>query len=334
MSEQILSQEEVGALLSAMDKGEVDLQADPSANPVVENYGLNSKKITLHDRFGALDEVYDTYKMSLQKSLSSLLQRSVEVEFVSSEISRFSDFLEPFDNPTSLNVFTMEPLIGSALLAIGGDLVFSLIDCMCGGKGKPLPQLREFTLIEQRMIRKLVGEMLKNLETAWRCIYPLKVSLTGSKTNPEFIRLYDSNDSVLHIIFSINGQEFSGNIHLCLSYLMLEPMKDKVASKYLEKGESAGAWSSELEELLRKTHVEVTAELGRTISYTVRDLLELERGDIIRLSTGPQDSVMVRVEGVAKYHGFPGVVKGNRAIQISELCHENGGLNRNGWRDG
>jgi flagellar motor switch protein FliM len=176
--------------------------------------------------------------------------------------------------------------------------------------------------------------MLKNLETAWRCIYPLKVSLTGSKTNPEFIRLYDSNDSVLHIIFSINGQEFSGNIHLCLSYLMLEPMKDKVASKYLEKGESAGAWSSELEELLRKTHVEVTAELGRTISYTVRDLLELERGDIIRLSTGPQDSVMVRVEGVAKYHGFPGVVKGNRAIQISELCHENGGLNRNGWRDG
>jgi flagellar motor switch protein FliM len=330
MSEQILSQEEVGALLSAMDKGEVDLQADPSTNPVVENYGLNSKKITLREQFGALDEVYDTYKTSLQKSLSTLLQRSVEVEFVSSEISTFIDFLKVFSNPTSFNIFSMEPLIGSALLAIGPDLVFSLIDCMCGGSGKPLAQQREFTLIEQRMTRKLVQEMLKKLEVAWRSICPLKISLTSSKTNPEFIHLYKPNDSVLHIMFSINGQEFSGNIHLCLSYLMLEPIKDEMSSRYLKGGESTGTWSSELKELLRKTRVEVTAELGRTTSYTVRDLLELERGDILRLSTGPQDSVAVKVEGVAKYRGFPGVVKGNRAIKISELCHENGGFDRHG----
>jgi len=330
MSEQILSQEEVGALLSAMQNGDVALETDAEGDTQVESYDLTSKRIMLRDRFAALDQVYDRLKTSLSNSLSSSLQRPIELEFVSSEMAKFGEFMSAFHNPTSFNMFGMEPLIGTALLTIEPGLIFSLIDCMFGGNGKPLSKIREFTVIEQRMISSLANDALKNWEKAWECVYTLKCSLKHTETKPKFVHLFGPDDSVIVAVFSINGEEFSGNIHWCISPLMLEPIKDKLSSDHPGGADPENRWGASIQGLLAKIQVKMTAELGKTTNHAVRDLLNLKLGDVIKLNTGPRDPATITVEEIPKYLGFPGVLKGNRAVQISGLLRQDGGINKDG----
>ena len=325
MSDQILSQEEIDALLSAMDSGEVVLEDEEKQDAEVKAYDLTSKGVMLREQFYALEQVYEKFGSLSRHSISSSLQRAFEVDFVSTEIIKFGDFLKAFSNPTSFNIFSVEPLIGSALLVIEPDLVFSLVDCMFGGTGRPLTQERDFTLIEQRMMRKFSEEVLENYEKAWGIVYNVKLAIKKTETKCEFVHMVPPNDLVLVTVFSISGEEFSGNIHFCLSYLMLEPIKETLSSRYVQDDELSNTWDMQLRKLLRKTRVGVVAELGRTESHTFRDLLNFREGDIIKLNRGPQDPVVVMVEAVPKYEGFPGVVKGNRAVQISQLFRQRGG---------
>lgn len=327
MSEQILSQEEIGALFSAIEKGEVDLGTEKKDDSEVKSYDLTSKRVMLRDQFAALDQVYDRFKTSLSNSLSSSLQKQIKIEFVSSEITRFGEFINAFPNPTGFNMFGMEPLIGTALLAIEPSLIFSLIDCMFGGEGKPLSEIREFTIIEQRMIAKFAEDVLKNWEKAWKRVCSLKCSVKATETKPEFVHLFDLNDSVIVIVFSINGDEFSGNIHWCISHLMLEPIKDRLSSGHLLDVDKENRWGARINDLLKKIKVKITVELGTSANHSIRDLLNLKLGDVIKLNTGPCDPATIAVEEIPKYLGFPGVIKGNRAVQISELLRQDGGIN-------
>jgi len=210
----------------------------------------------------------------------------------------------------------MDPLIGSALLGLEPNLVFSLIDCMFGGSGKPMEEVREFTIIEERMMKKFTGEVLRTLERAWEIVYSVRIAAKKTETKPEYVHLVSPDELLIVIVLAVTGSEFSGNLHLCVPYRMLEPIKDELSSRYLREKEMEEAFSSQLQALLRDTSVMVVSELGRT-HQTVRELINLKVDDVIRLTTGPDDPVVVNVEKVPKYYGYPGIVKGNRAVQIS-----------------
>lgn len=320
MSENVLSQEEIDALLGAMDQGDVDFDLDnPEKKEIeVKKYDLMAQGAMLRHQFYALEEVYDKFSSLLETTMSTSLHKSMGVEMVSTEMVKYGEFIQAFSNPTSFAAFTMDPLIGTSLLAIEPSLVYSLIDCMFGGSGKPFEDIREFTFIEQRMMKKFSIEVFKDLEKAWEIVFPVKVSLKKTETKPEYVHLVSPEDLLIVIVLSITGEEFSGNMHLCISYRMLEPIKDKLSSKYLREKDLVDAFSSQLQALIRETDVTVVSELGRT-HHTVKDLLNLKVNDIIRLDRGPADPLNVNVENVPKYLGFPGVVKGNRAIQLTAL---------------
>ena len=324
MSDQILTQEEIDALLSAMDSGEVDLEEEAKSETEVVAYNLTSQNIMLRDQFYALEEVYDKFATLFEAHLSSVLQRSMEVEFVSTEMVKYQECISAFSSPTSFTVFTMDPLIGSAMLAIEPRLVYSLIDCMFGGDGKPTERMREFTLIEQRMVRRFASEVLTNLQQAWKTIDPISIAIKRAEIKPEFVHLASPNDLMVVIVFAVKGREFSGNIHLCIPYLMLEPIKDKLSSKYLRGKNQEHTWSEQLEMLLQDTPVTIIAELGIT-SRSVKDLLDLQVNDVLQLNTGPEDLITLTVDHVPKYLGFPGIIKGNRAVEIAALLQKNGG---------
>ena len=326
MSDQILTQEEIDALLSAMDSGEVDLEEEAKSETEVVAYNLTSQNIMLRDQFYALEEVYDKFATLFEAHLSVVLQRSMEVEFVSTEMVKYQECISAFSNPTSFSVFTMDPLIGSAMLAIEPRLVYSLIDCMFGGDGKPTDRMREFTLIEQRMVRRFASEVLACLEQAWKTIDPIRIDIKRAEIKPEFVHLASPNDLMVVIVFAVKGQEFSGNLHLCIPYLMLEPIKDKLSSKYLRGKNQEHTWSEQLEMLLQDTPVTIIAELG-IATRSVKDLLDLQVNDVLQLNTGPEDLITLTVDHVPKYLGFPGIIKGNRAVEIAALLQKNGGEN-------
>lgn len=323
MADQILTQEEIDALLSAMDRGDVNIdpeRREPEAVP----YNLTAQGSLLRDQFSALEEVYDKFAALLNGSLSALLQRPIEVEFVSTEMVKYQECIHGFSAPTSFIIFSMEPLIGSALLALEPGLVFSLIDCMFGGRGRPLGRLRDFTQLEQRMIHKLALEILGQFQKAWQIVHPVKMSVKKTESKPEYVHLVSPNEMMVVIVFAVKGQEFTGQVHFCISYLMLEPIKEKLSLKYQREKDIENTWSEQLQRLLQDTPVGLIAELGRT-QQTVRTILNLQRDDVILLPTGPEDSIVISVDHVPKYLAYPGVIKGSRAVEIAARFGPNGG---------
>ncbi len=326
MSNQVLTQEEIDALLSAMERGDVDMEQETKKDVEAAPYNLTSQNLMLRDQFSALEEVYDKFTRLVQDTLSSSLQRSVVIEFVSTEMVKYQEFIGAFSSPTSFNLFSMEPLVGTALLCIEPNLVFSLIDSMFGGDGKPTTRVREFTQIELRMIKKFGSDVLIKLEQAWSSIYAIKMTLKKMETKPEFVQLVSPNDIMLIIVFALKGPEFSGNFHIAIPYLMMEPIKEELSPKYLREKDRGHTWAPQLKELLKDTFVSVIAELGKT-TQTVRDLLSLQVEDVIKLKTGPDDLISISVDQVPKYQGYPGIIKGNRAVEIVKLLNTNGGIN-------
>jgi flagellar motor switch protein FliM len=323
MPDQILTQEEIDALLSAMDRGDVDLKQTP-AEAEASPYNLTAQSIALRDQYSVLEEVYDKFAVLLQGSLSALLQRAIEVEFVSTEMVKYQACIGAFSSPTSFITFTMEPLIGSALLAIEPGLVFSIIDCMFGGRGKPLSRVRDFTPLEQRIIHKLALEILGQLQKAWQIVQPVQISVKKTESKPEYVHLLSAHDMLVVIVFAVKGKEFTGNVHFCLSALMLEPIKEKLSPKYQREKDIENTWSLPLQRLLQDTPVTLIAELGRT-RQTIGNILNLQPDDVILLPTGPEDSILISVDHVPKFRAYPGVIKGSRAVEIAARLTPNGG---------
>jgi flagellar motor switch protein FliM len=278
----------------------------------------------LRDQFYALEEVYDKFATLFEAHISSVLQRSMEVEFVSTEMVKYQECISAFSSPTSFTIFSMAPLIGSAMLAIEPRLVYSLIDCMFGGDGKPTERMREFTLIEQRMVRRFASDVLADLQQAWKTIDPINITINRTEIKPDFVHLASPSDLMVVIVFVVKGKEFSGNLHICLPYLMLEPIKDKLSSKFLRSKNQEHTWGEQLQMLLKDTPVTIIAELGIT-KRSVQNLLDLQVNDILQLNTGPEDLITLTVDHIPKYLGFPGIIKGNRAVEIAALLHKNGG---------
>jgi flagellar motor switch protein FliM len=225
--------------------------------------------------------------------------------------------MQQFSHPTNFNIFSMEPLIGTGVIVFEPGLVFSLIDCMFGGDGKPLNTVREFTMIELRMIRKFVREILKDLKSAWKIAIELNIDFVKDESKPEFVNIATPNDLMVVIVFAIKGGEFAGNMHLCIPYMLLEPIKSKLSSSYMREKARQHIFSAQIQNLLKDSNVTVVAELGRTVQ-TVRDILSFEVDDILKLNNGPDDLITITVEDVPKFRGSPGVIKGNRAVQITD----------------
>jgi flagellar motor switch protein FliM len=131
---------------------------------------------------------------------------------------------------------------------------------------------------------------------------------------------------MLVVVFVIKGAEFSGNFHFAIPHLMMEPIKEKLSPKYMRDKDTENSWAPQLKDLLKNTPVTVIAELGKT-TQTVRDLLNLQVDDVIKLTSGPDDLIFISVDQVPKYQGYPGIIKGSRAVEIVKLLNTNGGKN-------
>ena len=329
MSEQILSQEEIDALLGAMASGEVDIEPDdPQSEDIdpseIEAYDLTSKNILLQNQFYALEEVNDKFTKFLKNFLTTSIQQKIDAKFISTEMVTFDSFLQGFSPPTCFHIYTMEPLIGSALMAIDQNLVFSLVECMFGGTGKTKSYERDFTAIEMRLMSRIAIGILDAFESAWELIYSVTTDLKKSESNPEYVHLFNPNDLVLSETYSIVGKQFSGNIYFCMSYLMLEPIKELLSSRFVREKDTDHSWDDQIKELMDTTEVNITAELGRTI-YSIRDLVNMQAGDIVPLNSGPNEKIRINVEKIPKFLGFPGVVNGNRAVELVKQISKNGG---------
>jgi len=314
----ILDQDEVDALLRGLSGGEIEAEADiPEDDSGVVSFDLANQDRIIRGRMPVLEIVNDRFARLCTNALANAMRKRVDLNPISIDMSKFGDFMRSLPVPTSINIFKMDPLRGNALLVVDSRLVFALVENFFGGAGsQPKVEGRDFTPIEQAIVDRVVKIALSNMEDAWRPVHEVHIELTRSEINPQFAAIVPPSDVVIVVTFEVELENAIGSLIVCLPYATLEPIRSKLhASFQSERLEVDHAWIARFKERLLETPVQLVIELGQT-QISGRQLLNLEIGDILLLNTDTEQLLEAEVEGVRKFYGLPGVVKGNKAFQV------------------
>jgi flagellar motor switch protein FliM len=320
MSE-ILSQDEVDSLLDGLDSGEVETAADISeiAEERVEGvvaYDFTSQDKVVRARMPTFDVINERLSREVRATLSSLLQTNVDVSANPFDTLKFSEFVRSLPVPTSLHVFRMEPLRGHGLVVFESQLVYNLIDTFFGGEalGKARVEGREFTRIEEVMIKKAVVAVLKNIEASWAPIEMVKASLIRSEMNPQFTAIVLPTDLVIVTRFEIELEQAAGNLVVCYPYSMIEPMRHKLSASGIqaEIEEIDYNWRRMIKEVILNSEVDLRILLGKT-EITGERLLYMQPGDVIQLDNDASAPLSCFVGGACetdRFHWCPAGISG------------------------
>jgi flagellar motor switch protein FliM len=320
MEEKILSQEEIDALLAGLAEGKIETEPEKKVDVgEVKPFDFRNYTISARLRIPGLEVISEQLIRSLRMHISTILREAIDIHSLPLYMERFKDFLNRIPVPTSIHIFKLEPLKGQSLLVIDSTLAFLFIERFLGGERKHVKvEGREFTSIEQKLIKKVVNIIFNELEKAWRNIIPVKAKYIRGEVNPQFARVLMPEETVIVTGYNIELEAISGKILFCYSLNTLQPFKEKLYSPYQSEEYIDLAWRKSLERYVLSSEIDLSAILGKTI-ITLEDLLNLEEGDVIVLDKKIEEPVEIYVEGVPKMLGKLGVFKNRMAIQVQKF---------------
>jgi len=319
---QILSQNEVDALLKGITGGEVETEQGLLPEDAVEEATLYD--LTKPDKAVKLPKlvvITDKFSRTFRITLSNTIRKLAEVSFDTSDVKRFDEFLKEIPVPANINIFSMEPLRGFNILLIDSVLVFYFVDVLFGGSGSDRTKVegREFTSIENTVIKKIAKAILEDWSKAWESFVSVKSEYVRAEVNPQFAMVVPPNELCIAISFNIEIENVAGVITICVPFSNLEPIKDKLTGDYsIEETTKDPFWSKTIRNEVQSVPVEVKVELGKTM-LRGRELIALSVGDIVPLNKFVAADLNVVVEGVPKFKGQPGTHHGNNSVQITKL---------------
>jgi len=318
----ILSQEEVDALLKGVQSGEIDTEtAKERIMSGVRPYDFTNQERIIRGRMPGLEIANERFARFFRNSVSNFIMRFVDVSVHNVEIVKFGDFMKTIPFPSNINILKMDPLKGYALLVIEAPLVFAFVEMFFGGASAShvKSEGRAFTTTEQRIIRKVVNMALDDIATAWSVIATIAPAYVGSEMNPQFVTIVTPSEIVIKVDIHIELEDFTGKLFLCIPYSMVEPVKEKLYSGIqTEKFETDRLWVERLKALLMDTTVELVAELAR-VELSVKEMKELRAGSIINLGVSVSDDIVVNVEDTPRFLASPGHSRGNQAVKITKF---------------
>ena len=320
----ILSQEEIDALLDVVeDEGEDILETG-------EENILPQRQVTLYDfkrpnrvskeQLRAFRGVHDKMARSLASQISSIMRSIVEIQLHSVDQMTYGEFLMSLPNPTSFNVFSMKPLEGSGVIEINPSIAFPMLDRLLGGKGEPFDASREFSDIELSLFETILRVMMSTLKEAWGPVMEVYPAIESKESSPNVVQIVAQNEIVVMVVMEIIIGHSSGMMNICYPVISLEPILPKLASRDLMLNEtnSKKSRNKELQVLLGGAKVTVEANLGES-ELTLRDILELDSGDIIRLNTPADDTVILSIDGKDRFKGEIGLRRFRKSVQVTEV---------------
>ncbi|HTF99344.1 MAG TPA: flagellar motor switch protein FliM [Nitrospirota bacterium] len=318
----ILSQDEVDALLRGVQSGEIGTEeAKQKIMSGVRAYDLTSQERIVRGRMPGLEMANERFARYFRNSVSALVMKFVDISIHNLSIVKFGEFMKTIPFPSSINIFKMDPLKGYSLLVLEAPLVFAFVEFFFGGATvkNVKSEGRAFTSIEQRIIKKVVTMALSDLAQAWVGIAPIKPEHAGSEMNPQFVTIVTPSEIVIKIEIHIEVEDFTGKLFFCIPYSMIEPVKDKLYSGIqADKFDFDQRWVGRLKEILMSSSVDLVAELG-TLWLTCSDLMSLKEGDVLMINKCSSDEMQLAVEGVPKFLALPGNSRGNQAVRISKI---------------
>ena len=322
--ERILSKEEIAELLSAVQEGELDaeLESESEIASKPERSTASLDLVRAHaagrGRIANFDIILDAFARNLGTSLTSRLQRSVVVKREGIDSQEFDQFLQKTKGHGAIGVISLDPLKGGGLLVFDSGLAFAVVELMLGGgfESKASALSRPMTAIEVNVIKGVMSAACLDLQKAFRPIEELTPKLAKVETNPRMVNIAATDAEVVIAHFSVTVDNMKGRLQLVIPYQALDPIKEKLRGGMLAVGANRGAsWTPQLVRELSRLDMSVSAQFG-AVSLKIRDILNLQVGDIIDMDCDPRKQVPVTVEEKTKFMGFIGVRNGKKAVRI------------------
>lgn len=324
MSE-VLSQNEIDDLLKALSTGELDVEAYSSPKEAqVKDYDFTRPAKFSKEHLRTLEIIFENYGRLLYTNLPAYLRKNVQVEVVNSEAVAYSEFANALSNPVLLCMVDFEPLQGKVLMELAPTLGYAIIDRLLGGTGETLEKKRDFSEIEISIIERIISICIELLREPWANVVELNPRLEKIETNSQFAQIVSPTEMIAIVTLSLKIGDIEGLMNVCLPFLTLEPVMDKLNTKYwysTMKSKEEAVYEKTIEMLISKAKIPIKAVLGNS-SISVADFANLQKGDIIKLNSGIEDELTVYVGNISKFKALPGSADDNYAVRVTSIIRE------------
>ena len=324
----VLSQAEIDALLSALSDGQVDVEEIQvtKSQKRIRVYDFKRPNKFSKDQIHSLQNIHENFCRGLTTYFSGNLHSVVESSVLSIEQITYDEFIRSLPNPTVLGLYSLNPLEGTVLIEVNPSLTFAVVDRLLGGQGKGMEKNRDLTEIEKTIIENRLNHIIGISEEAWAEVYELKPQFVAMETNPQFTQIVAPNEMVVLITLEVRIGDAVGMINICMPYLVLEPILDKLSTFFLFSTKAKVTSPEQVQAIRKKIEwakVDMIAFLGHS-EILVRDLLDLTEGDVIPLNQSVNDPLPIFVGEFMKFKSIPGLHGEHLAVQISEIIEEGG----------
>lgn len=319
----ILSQNEIDALLSALSTGSVNANElkEEQSRKKVKIYDFRRPNKFSKDQIHTLNVIFENYSRSLGTFLSGQLRSAIQVEVLSVEQVTYEEFIRSIPSTTILNIFSVYPLEGNAIMEINPNLGFAFLDRLLGGPGNPLDKVRSLTEIEQTVMEKLAQRMIEYMREPWSSIVDMEPVVERVETNPQFTQLVSPSEVMMIVSLETRIGDLMGVINICIPYLVLEPIISKLSVHfyYSTSGKAVTPENvASIQSKLENTNIQIKVILGKAV-ITVKDLLELSVGDVVPLDRNCKDDLELQIGQRTKFYGRPGIHGNKVAVQVSQV---------------
>lgn len=324
---EVLSQDEIDQLLTAISSGDTDPEDFRSVNDTrkIKIYDFKRPDKFSKEQMRTVSMMHETFARLTTTSLSAQLRSMAHVHVATVEQLTYEEFIRSIPTPTTLAVINMDPLKGSAVLEIDPAVTFSIIDRLFGGKGVGTKVQRELTEIENSVMEGVIVRILANMREAWTTVIDLRPRLGQIETNPQFAQIVPPAEMVVLVTLETKVGDEEGMMNFCLPYITLEPIISKLSTQFWfssVRRNSTSQYIAVIKDKLSTVDVDVTAEVG-SLNVSIRDVLNLRVGDVVRLpNVKVGDPFRLSVGNKPKFYCQPGIVGKKAAVQILEKIED------------
>lgn len=318
MSQDFLSQEEVDALLKGVT-GEVDETPPEEEAGGVKSYDLGRQERIVRGRMPTMELINERFARYLRIGLFNYMHRNTEISVGPVRVQKYSDFIRNLVVPTNLNLVQVKPLRGTGLVVFDPNLVFLVVDNMFGSDGRFHTRVegRDFTPTEQRIIMGMLDVVFTEYEKAWKPVFEISFEYVRSEMNTQFANIATPSEIVVAFTFTIELSGNSAEMHLCLPYSMIEPIRDVLYSTmHSEQAGNDQRWTSMLRKQLLTAEVELVAALGST-DLALGEVAKLKVGDIVPIDIG--EVISVKVDDIPLMSCRYGINHGQYALKVEKF---------------
>jgi flagellar motor switch protein FliM len=317
MPNEFLSQDEVDALLTNVEAGgEAEVTPPPSE---ARAYDLTMQKRIARDRLPTLDRIHERFAKLLRIGMFNFVGRNAEVNCSQIRFQKYGDFINDLQTPCNINILKMKPLRGNAIVAFDPDLVYLMIDNLFGGDGRfhVVPESREVTATEQRIVMRMLDVVLGDLQNAWQPAFALEFDYVRSESEPAYANIARTGEMVMVQTIEVKVGDHGGLFQICIPCASIDPIRDLLATVMQgDQIEPDQRWLQQLAKQVQGAEVEMVATLAEA-SVTLKQILNMKIGDVIVLDIKP--SVVACVDTVPVFRCRHGISKGQYALRIEEV---------------